>query len=102
MTGQSFRAGLITRWILTKGFRSAHSPFPGFAWRTDLVLEQPARKQRGVARIGRQFTAGADQQDVDRFAQIANSPSLSSTMVWIPARSAIRRSSHDLPPPELA
>jgi hypothetical protein len=22
-----------------------------------------------VARIGRQFTAGADQQDVDRFAQ---------------------------------
>src|SRR5712692_763118 len=37
--------------------------------RRNLVLEQPAREQRGVARIGRQFTAGADQQDVDRFAQ---------------------------------
>src|SRR6266851_6349926 len=34
-----------------------------------LVLEQPAREQRGVAGIGRQLAAGADQQHVDRFAQ---------------------------------
>ena len=34
MAGQPFRAGLVTRWVPTKGFRSSHSPFPGFAWRT--------------------------------------------------------------------
>jgi len=28
------RAGLTTRWVPMKGFRSFHSPFPGFAWRT--------------------------------------------------------------------
>jgi hypothetical protein len=28
------RAGMATRWVPTKGFRSFHSPFPGFAWRT--------------------------------------------------------------------
>src|SRR6266849_8380408 len=43
--------------------------FVGIDHRRDLVLEQPAREQRGVARIGRQFSAGADQQDIDRFAQ---------------------------------
>src|SRR5712692_2173889 len=37
--------------------------------RRDLVLEQPAREQRGVARICRQFTAGADQQHVHRLTQ---------------------------------
>ena len=34
MAGQPFRAGLITRWVPTKGFRSSPPPFPGFAWRT--------------------------------------------------------------------
>jgi len=29
-----FRAGLATRWVPTKGFRSSRPPFPGFAWRT--------------------------------------------------------------------
>jgi hypothetical protein len=28
------RAELDTRWVPMKGFRSFHSPFPGFAWRT--------------------------------------------------------------------
>src|SRR5712692_6713142 len=35
----------------------------------NLVLEQPAREQRGMTGIGRQLAAGADQQHVDRFAQ---------------------------------
>ena len=34
MAGQPFRAGLITRWVQTKGFRSSHPPFPSFTWRT--------------------------------------------------------------------
>src|SRR5229473_1172251 len=37
--------------------------------RRNLVLEQPAREQRGMTGIGRQLAAGADQQHVDRFAQ---------------------------------
>jgi hypothetical protein len=35
MAGQPFRAGLTTRWVPMKGFRSFHSPFPSFAWRTE-------------------------------------------------------------------
>ena len=31
------QAGLTTRWVLTKGFRSSHPPFPGFAWRTNFI-----------------------------------------------------------------
>ena len=34
MAGLPFRAGLVTRWVPAKGFRSSHPPFPGFAWRT--------------------------------------------------------------------
>ena len=34
MAGQPFRAGLITRWVPAKGFRSSHPPFPSFTWRT--------------------------------------------------------------------
>ncbi len=37
MAGRPFRAGLAARWALTKGFRSIHSPFPGFAWRTENI-----------------------------------------------------------------
>ena len=49
MTGQSFRAGLITRWVLTKGFRSAHSPFPGFAWRTNTSFKFISAQQPPLA-----------------------------------------------------
>jgi transposase len=34
MAGQPFRAGLVTRWVPTKAFRSSHPPCPGFTWRT--------------------------------------------------------------------
>ncbi len=34
MAGRPFRAGLTTRWVPMKGFKSSHSPFPDFAWRT--------------------------------------------------------------------
>jgi hypothetical protein len=28
---------LVTRWVPMKGFRSFHSPFPSFAWRTNFT-----------------------------------------------------------------
>src|SRR5262249_40142205 len=31
------RAGVATRWVPMKGFRSFHPPSPGFAWRTEIV-----------------------------------------------------------------
>ena len=34
------RTGLNTRWVLTKGFRSFHSPFPSFAWRTKTMAQK--------------------------------------------------------------
>ena len=42
MAGQPFRAGLATRWVPTKGFRSSHPPFPGFAWRTQIKVSKGA------------------------------------------------------------
>jgi hypothetical protein len=69
----------------------------------NLVFKQSPRQQHRMTWVGRKFTAGADQQHVYRLAQTCeNSPSLSRTMVWIPARSAMSRRSHDLPPPEFA
>jgi hypothetical protein len=41
MAGRPFRAGLGTRWVPTKGFWLFHSPFPGFAWRTEKLLQKP-------------------------------------------------------------
>ena len=34
------RAGVITRWVPPKGFRFLHSPFPGFAWRTQIRVSK--------------------------------------------------------------
>ena len=36
------RAGLITRKVPMKGFRSSHPPFPGFAWRTQIKVSKGA------------------------------------------------------------
>jgi hypothetical protein len=45
IAGQPFRAGLATRWVPTKGFRSSHPPLPGFAWRTAVhVQHDPSRR----------------------------------------------------------
>jgi hypothetical protein len=43
MVGHPFRAGLVTRWVPTKGFRSSHPPFPGFTWRTQIQVSKWAR-----------------------------------------------------------
>ncbi len=48
IAGQPFRAGLVTRWVPTKGFRSSHPPLPGFAWRT-AVHVQPHSPWRMIA-----------------------------------------------------
>ena len=40
MAGQTFRAGLITRWVPAKGFRSSHPPFPSFTWRTHFTVSK--------------------------------------------------------------
>src|SRR6266436_3015745 len=40
MAGQPFRAGLITRWVPAKGFRSSHPPFPSFTWRTHFTVSK--------------------------------------------------------------
>lgn len=37
--GQPYRAGLVTRWVPAKGFRSSHPPSPSFAWRTQKYLK---------------------------------------------------------------
>jgi hypothetical protein len=37
--GQPYRAGLVTRRVPTKGFRSSPPPFPSFAWRTQTVCQ---------------------------------------------------------------
>ena len=48
--GQPYRAGLVTRWVPTKGFRSSHPPFPGFAWRTHFKASKWARGQTGLSK----------------------------------------------------
>ena len=37
--GQPYRAGVVTRRVPSKGFRSSHPPFPGFAWRTQIAVK---------------------------------------------------------------
>ena len=53
MAGQPFRAGLTARWVPAKGFRSFHSPLPGFAWRTEIlvVARHELRTRRSKHRI---------------------------------------------------
>jgi hypothetical protein len=41
--GQPFRAGLVTRWVPAKGFRSSRPPFPSFAWRTHFRVSKSRR-----------------------------------------------------------
>ena len=45
MAGQPFRAGLITRWVPAKGFRSSHPPFPSFTWRTQFKASKWAKSE---------------------------------------------------------
>jgi hypothetical protein len=38
MVGHLFRAGMVTRWVLAKGFSASHPPSPGFSWRTQNLM----------------------------------------------------------------
>ena len=55
-----------------------------------------------MARIGRQFTAGADQEHVHRFAQTGKLALIVKDDGLNAGALGNGRSSQDLPPPELA
>src|SRR5438477_7964472 len=54
------RAGMITRWVLPKGFRFLHPPFPGFAWRTQIRTSKWGRVAPGITPRGSHGSGRAD------------------------------------------